>query len=363
MNHLRLVFLNVMMPVPKPLRFIAQEERLDQIAQWISRYHSSIDAFIFAELIQPSLETTLRKTLFSLGYIHYTTQRLNLHTVRSGVVIYSRHPILATNDVSYQTECEGSDCLADKNMLYAQLNVNGVSAHLFMTHLHAWSTPLSKSVRTQQLLQLRQFIDLHNIPSQELILVIGDFNIDNDKNEEVLQLLNATNIPLASSQDTTMDPTLNPLVGLDNIEYYSNDEYPNGCVKEYWEQHICVCCPRSWIDYGVVVQNQTLVQHMSQEIIVPDIPKYTIPLGLLQTTWTLQNTVSDHFPIQINASWESSPMARTSPKVEMDRAWVWCTSYTWAVLLCLLILLIWVILVMVILPRYFNQVCACQTRV
>ncbi len=364
MSSLRLVFLNVMMPVPKPLRFIAQDERLDQIAKWISDYHHDVDGYIFAELIQPAQEATLRKTLLSLGFIHYTQQRINIYTVRSGVVIYSRYPILATNDISYQTDCEGSDCLADKNMLYAQLDLRGVSAHVFMTHLHAWSTPLSKSVRTEQLRQLRQFIDLHHIPCNELITVIGDFNIDNDQNQEILDVLHATNIPLLSTQDTTMDPQLNPLVGLDNIEYYTNEQYPNGCVKEYWSQHICVCCPRSWIDYGVLIKNQVVPTHMSQSIIVPNVPEYTVPLGLLQTEWKLVNTVSDHFPIQIYISWESTPSLPQiiSPKVQMNHHWTWCTSYTWTSLLCVGVLLVWLIVIMLILPRHFAKVCACQTQ-
>jgi endonuclease/exonuclease/phosphatase family metal-dependent hydrolase len=362
MYQLRVLFLNVMMPVPKPLRFIAQEERLHQLATWITHYHSTIDAFIFAELIPLHLEVTLRRTLTSLGFTHYTKQRININVVRSGVVIYSRFPILATNDISYQTECEGSDCLADKNMLYAQLDVHGAHAHLFMTHLHAWPTAFSQSVRTQQLLQLREFITLHQIPPDELILVIGDFNINYHQNQEILTTLHATNIPLTSTQQLTMDAELNPLVGLDNIEYYTNDAYPNGCVKEYWAQHKCVCCPKEWIDYGVLITNAVTPISISQNIIVPDIPEYSIPLGLLHTAWKVKNTVSDHFPVEIFVEWEANQGKRITSKVEMERRLTWNTSYSWTVALCIGVILIWLLLYLVILPRHYNQVCACQRK-
>ena len=363
MSQLQIIFLNVMMPVPKPLRFIAQEERLHQLAQWITTL-PQLDAFVFAELIPIAYETMLRKTLLSLGYIHYTTQRINLSVVRSGVVIYSRHPIISTNDISYNTPCEGSDCLADKNMLYAQLNVHGVNAHLFMTHLHAWPTKISQDIRSQQLTQLKQFITLHQIPATELILVIGDFNINYSSNQEVIQTLDATNIPLTSTQLFTMDASKNPLVGLDNIEYYSNPKYPHGCVKEYWQQHTCLCCPQEWIDYGLVINNHTTILSMSQEIIIPRVAPYTVTLGPsigpLSTKWTLENTLSDHFPVQIHISWSSPTTSYKAPKVAMNKEWSWRMSYTWAAALCTLIILIWFIIIYFILPLHYNEVCACQ---
>jgi endonuclease/exonuclease/phosphatase family metal-dependent hydrolase len=374
-HNLKIIFLNVMMPVPKPLRFIAQEQRLHQLTQWISTIHSTIDAFIFAELIPIAYEQTLRKTLLALGFIHYTTQRVNLNVVRSGVVIYSRHPILSTNDISYHTPCEGSDCLADKNMLYAQLRIQNrnvtsheANAHIFMTHLHAWPTPFSQSVRSQQLAQLQQFITLHEIPPTDLIMVIGDFNIDYHHNQEILTTLNATNIPCSSLQKFTMDATKNPLVGLDNIEYYSNENFPHGCVKEYWQQHSCLCCPQEWIDYGIIVNNNTSIANMSQEIIIPQIPSYDVtlgpPLGPLATKWKLENTVSDHFPVQINITWSTTDATQAfkAPKVQMNTEWTWQMSHTWTAALCTLIILIWFIIIYFILPRHFNKVCACQRQ-
>jgi hypothetical protein len=236
--------------------------------------------------------------------------------------------------------------------------------------LHAWQTPTAHSIRLEQLQQLHHFIDQHHIPPHEPTLIIGDFNIPNSQNQHVLQILQATNIPLSSSssslstQEFTMDPTKNPLVGLDNIEYYTNAQYPHGCVDEYWSMHQCPCCPQEWIDYALLLTNEFQPIHLSQTIIIPQVPPYQTPIGLLHHTWTIENTLSDHYPIQVDVEWTPSVLLarHISPTVTNHIFSGWHASYTWMTLLVIGLLLLWIILVWVILPRYYSQVCACQTQ-
>jgi len=367
---IRIMMLNVMMPVPKPLRFTAQEERLEQIAKWIqhSDQCQQIDVFIFIELIPIELENKLRQTLQEKGFIYNTIQRQNIHVVRSGIVCYSKFPITNTSDVSFNTECEGSDCLADKNMLYVELDG---SLHLFMTHLHAWHTEFSKKVRTEQLTQLSKFIQLHNIPSNEPVLICGDFNIDKSQNQEVLNILHGSNISNESVY-YSIEPTLNPLVGLDNIEYYTNEQYPNGCVNEYWETHECVCCPREWIDYAVISTDHSPIDSISQQVIIPQVDTYDITLGLTFTPWQLTNTLSDHFPILIEIDWTF--VEKQMKQINDERQ---CITYNdmfdndttttneipmkfiWAIGLVLLVIVIWVIIIFVVLPYSYRRSCSC----
>jgi endonuclease/exonuclease/phosphatase family metal-dependent hydrolase len=363
--------LNVMMPVPKPLRFTAQEERLEQIAKWIqSDQCQHIDVFIFIELIPIELENKLRQTLHNQGYIYHSIQRQNIHVVRSGIVCYSKFPITNTSDVSYNTECEGSDCLADKNMLYVELQTSTHgSLHLFMTHLHAWHTEFSQRVRIEQLTQLSKFITLHNIPSTEPVLICGDFNIDKSHNQQLLEILQGANISTAS-EHYSIEPTLNPLVGLDNIEYYTNEQYPNGCVNEYWQSHECVCCPREWIDYAVISTNHLPIDKINQKVIIPRVDTYDITLGLTFTPWQLTNTLSDHFPILIEMDWTPSKQVNQVAKqiITYDDMFEDDTTinelpmrFIWAIGLVLLVIVIWVVIIFIVLPYSYRRSCSCSS--
>ena len=115
-----------------------------------------------------------------------------------GVIIYSRWPIEFAQDSVFQ-DCDGSDCLAAKGVMYARINKNGKKYHVFGTHTQAWATPAGSLARLSQFRTIRTFIDQFSIPAGQPVLVGGDLNVDRYQNylsefDSTLSILNADSV-------------------------------------------------------------------------------------------------------------------------------------------------------------------------
>ncbi len=93
-----------------------------------------------------------------------------------GVVIVSRWPIEHEFQLPFAELCAGSDCLADKGVLYARIDKAGRRIHVFATHLQSGGA--NGALRERQLRRLRALIDAMQLPKGEPVLIGGDLNVD-----------------------------------------------------------------------------------------------------------------------------------------------------------------------------------------
>lgn len=87
-----------------------------------------------------------------------------------GVIIVSKWPIEVAREWIYG-EGSGEDKFAKKGCVYARINKNGKRYHIFGTHLDT-----DNSLADQQLRWAKQFMNEQGIPTQEPIILAGDFN-------------------------------------------------------------------------------------------------------------------------------------------------------------------------------------------
>jgi hypothetical protein len=172
--------------------------------------------------------------------------------------------------------------------------------HVFGTHLQAWSTVASQVVRQKQIKQTRRFIDSLKISRNEPVIFAGDLNIDlyteRDHIENAMYVLNMS-LPQISedSHPFTVDPQENKLVGSDSPSSYTSDEWPHGCVDEYYKTLVCPCCPAQWIDY--VMYSQTHLHPIESNVraVKAKVAPFGMNISVSQNV-TIED-VSDHFPI------------------------------------------------------------------
>jgi endonuclease/exonuclease/phosphatase family metal-dependent hydrolase len=197
------------------------------------------DAIIFNEMFHPAYRSILLNGLASLpSGTEYQNQTpplgnsgISNHVfgADSGVIIASRWPIstvrfrpFSTNrrlrfrrgyDAEGNLTCYGTDCRGDKGVVYATINKLGRRFHLFATHLQADSSGLDREARMNQIRTIKSFIDEQNIPSDELVIVGGDLNVNRASSSEYNQMLaelNATH-PEVMGHRFTYDRVINRL--------------------------------------------------------------------------------------------------------------------------------------------------------
>jgi endonuclease/exonuclease/phosphatase family metal-dependent hydrolase len=114
-----------------------------------------------------------------------------------GVIILSKWPIEAQNQLLYGSPCEPNpDCLGRKGVNYVRINKAGKPYHVFGTHLESGHTLEDRYRRWTQLLKMSSFIDSRGISAEDAVLMAGDFNVDKNEAdgeyESMLSILSAS---------------------------------------------------------------------------------------------------------------------------------------------------------------------------
>jgi phospholipase C len=172
------------------------------------------------------------------GYEHSTPNvgKPGLTGVDGGVFILSKHPILYYEGETFNKTCVGTDCLSDKGVMYAKIQIKNEKYHIFGTHLQAHDG--NHNIRVQQLRIIRKFIDKFNIPKNEMIIIGGDTNIEKYNEKEYNDQLNILNAksPRYLGLRYTIDGRINRLANtqggdkvefLDYVLYDKNHKLPN----------------------------------------------------------------------------------------------------------------------------------------
>ncbi len=185
------------------------------------------DAIIFSEAFDDDTRAELLNGLRG-EYPHATSILGSDRGVEQdgGVIIVSRWPIVAQDQRRFGDTCAGSDCQADKGVLYAKIDRAGKPIHVFGSHTQAWPTTEGAQVRAQQFRLIKQFIDAKGIPAGEPVLIGGDLNVDRLKfpaeYAQMLQILNA-DCPPHQGYGYTWDSTTNDLAektgGYEYLDY------------------------------------------------------------------------------------------------------------------------------------------------
>lgn len=125
-----------------------------------------------------------------------------------GIVILSRWPIVRQATLLFGTTCSGTDCLADKGVAYVAVRKGGRTYHVFGTHAQSTYGRDAKAVRAAQLDLFSDFVAEQGIPTDEAVLLAGDFNVDAATPElgSMLRGLGASWPPVVGSVKATWDP-------------------------------------------------------------------------------------------------------------------------------------------------------------
>ncbi|KAF8930553.1 hypothetical protein BGZ58_008174 [Dissophora ornata] len=190
-----------------------------------------------------------------------------------GVVILSKWPITQKQQFIYKNAC-GADWFANKGFAYVVLDYQGTNIHVFGTHLQsddsACSSGQAARYRGDAIDSWRSFIDSRNIPTNELVIMAGDFNTLRDTPEfsSMLTRLDANQPTTYNGYPWTWDPQTN------EIAHYN---YPND--------------PPEYIDYVLTDKKHKAVKSAVQTTLNVKSPEYILKS-------VAYHEYSDHYPVQ-----------------------------------------------------------------
>ena len=300
---------NVMAPVPEPIRFQGQNDRMMRIPAAIARSIDTLerlDFIVVQESMSSDAHNLLSAGLYNMGFVYETDQLVGdlsaFKIVQGGLVLFSRFPIITHKTKVFDGICSREDCLCAKGCLYTRIEKYGQPINIFSIHVQAWECEDSRNVRRVQFIQFKRFIDDMNVPSCEPLIVMGDFNMDMySQQKQVQRIMKCLNVDIlprhAESHPFTSDPSTNVLMGIDDASSYSSPSFPNGCGESYLKSGKCVCCPCEWLDYAACSTAHAPIQKDKSYMRV--IPLKTDAF-ITNLTWTQKRELcdlSDHYPV------------------------------------------------------------------
>lgn len=317
---------NVMAPVPAPLRFSGQSERMQRIPnaliEQIDPIHP-VDVCVVQESIVPDLHNELRQGMRRAGFLYETKQLqgsiMDFKLVQGGLVLFSRHPIVYQDGHIFGGECTKEDCLAAKGVVYAVVQKGVHRYHVFAIHLNSWESPQSRFVRRGQMAEVRKFIDRQRIGVDEPVLMMGDMNVDlYDQQKQLLALCDVVQMNLLPRHGQThsfsSDPQTNQLVGMDDSSAYSSDAFPGGCERDYMKSLQCVCCPQEWLDYALVSNRHASLDRSSSWMRVYPIKSAPFVVNLGIAVMREISDLSDHYPLLSHYEFYDVPVSEKVPE-------------------------------------------------
>lgn len=296
---LHILSFNLMTPVLPPLRNYGQHERASRLHEVIKMF-PTLDVVILNEINPSPIEQLVTKQMKDLGFSYQTQNLTRSMAVNGGVMIFSKFLITQTEMTTFGDKCVGFDCFAAKGMVYTRIKKEGFYFNVLGTHLQAWPSVEAQIIRDGQMKQMNRFIQWLNIPPNEPLIMCGDINMDLYKERDNLNhLLYQMQMELPvihpESHALTIDPQNNKLVGVDDPSEYWNEDFPNGCVNEYFETLKCPCCPDEWLDYTIYSTRHLQPESTYMKSVMAKVQPFQMPLSLQQTI-TSQD-ISDHFPL------------------------------------------------------------------
>ncbi len=270
------------------------------------------DVVTVNEAFTAALRPRLVEEMKAIGYTYSTNVLGNSGGAlwSGGVMIFSKYPFTTSKEHIF-THFASMDKNADKGVLYAQINKNGMKYNIFASHTNASYTfkdtrlpledegrrarsgeyqPTTEIQKLGQFTEIRDFIKEQKIPSNEPVIIIGDLNVDmlsekwqaNSEYDQMLQTLNAihpkiTGLPytLNSAANEWANPEDGPKQYLDYILY--SKEY---LIPRYSSNRaICLKSDGRYYDTDSCSKSQNKIKSKRE-----DLPKS-------------RRDLSDHFPV------------------------------------------------------------------
>jgi endonuclease/exonuclease/phosphatase family metal-dependent hydrolase len=182
-----------------------QMQRVDHIANYL--ISTEADVLVLQEVFHRKASKRLC-TMLS-GYYPFVTSRgkTSFFGVSSGVVIYSKDSLLSEKQ-TYFSQHIGSDRLAKKGAVRAEIERSGRRIHIIGTHLQAGGGEKRAEIRRKQLKRIAE--KLVDSPSESVIFA-GDFNIlqQSTAYNEILEILLTDNAEPAGDMYTANLPDQN----------------------------------------------------------------------------------------------------------------------------------------------------------
>ncbi len=206
---------NVFMRAPTFLFRDAHDERVALLTDQLDGY----DAIVLQEAFSDRhRERLVMQLADQYPYRTRVLGRDGLIRQDGGVVILSRWPIEHEDQRLFGDVCAGTDCLAQKGVLYARIEKAGRRYHLF--GLHAQADRSRASVRERQLRMVNEFVADQRIPRDELVVIGGDVNVDlltdaqSDEYSRMMEVLDVAHPRLAHASDElpTWDAATNSML-------------------------------------------------------------------------------------------------------------------------------------------------------
>lgn len=188
------------------------DERLGELPKNLKGY----DAILFQEAFSSTRNSMLTELAQEYPYQTHIPYGSGYNIFDSGVLVASRYPIVSTADFIYPN-CTGTDCFADKGVIYAEIIKNGKAYHVTSTHTASFDTEAARALRQEHFQQIRALVDQQNIPPTEAVMMGGDFNVNKllwpQDYAQMLVNLNGT-APISTGYTaSTFDPRVNQLAG------------------------------------------------------------------------------------------------------------------------------------------------------
>ena len=218
------------------------EARLDTLPGHLKGY----DAILLQEVFAGSRADFLNAMAAEYPYQTEILDAPGFNIHDGGVLIVSRWPIVKETHFPYP-DCTGTDCFAEKGIVYAQIIKQGQAYHLTSTHTASFDTAAARNLRQEQFQQIRALVDNENIPVSDGVLMGGDFNVNKLKfpgdHANMLANLNGTEPQNTGYTKSTFDPDVNSNAGnslsggstveyLDYVVYSNNHKIPQTSVNE-----------------------------------------------------------------------------------------------------------------------------------
>ena len=158
-----------------------QTIRSKLLGEAITEYETKngmIDVLLMQEIFDNKANNIIKKELKNIGFLFKSHRVKKIFRINGGGLIYSRHPICELDNYTFD-KGQLFNAAAAKGANYAKILKGNKYFHLINVHLDSFSAEFRK----KQMVNMRKFIKEKNIPSDESIIIGGDYNIDMYRDE------------------------------------------------------------------------------------------------------------------------------------------------------------------------------------
>lgn len=193
-----------------------------------------------------------------------------------GVSVLSKWPIVRQEQFIYKEGC-GGDGFSHKGFVYTELDVNGTHVHVVGTHTQSTDPGCSggeaPKVRSAQFKELDAFLDGKGVPTEEQVVVAGDFNVDSFSPEYERMLSDAGLVDSDSRTGRT----------------HSFDTEDNSLASERYPDD-----PRENLDHVLHREGHAKPDSWNNDVVDESSQPWTVRSWGTEYTYT---NMSDHYPV------------------------------------------------------------------